>query len=248
LGPSKSKLLVEEGFSKRSHLPPKMLSSRYLSNAKLKRIKTNRFDMEWQDYRTGNNESQTLRNKQVCIVGCGALGSHLAYALARAGVGHFVLIDFDKLSSDNTRRHLLGMEYLAQYKVQAVKTFIQKQLPDVCITTHPDSWEDLFKQDPSPFIGSDVIVCTTGDWACEEALNLVKTTSSSMPPTIFSCIETFGMSGQALAVIGGGGCLSCGTNPNGRSIYETTVWQADTEANRQAGACGINSCLSDLLR
>ena len=50
----------------------------------------------------------------VCIVGCGALGSLQAEALARAGIGHVRLIDRDYVDYTNLQRQWLFTEADAQ--------------------------------------------------------------------------------------------------------------------------------------
>lgn len=51
-----------------------------------------------------------LANSTIAIIGCGALGSAQAMLLARAGVGHLVLIDRDIVEPDNLHRQILYSE------------------------------------------------------------------------------------------------------------------------------------------
>lgn len=48
---------------------------------------------------------------QVCVavVGLGGVGSHTAEALARAGIGSFILIDFDTVGSSNLNRQIIAL-------------------------------------------------------------------------------------------------------------------------------------------
>lgn len=54
-----------------------------------------------------------LRAAEVCVVGIGGVGSWVAEALARTGVGSITLIDLDMVAESNTNRqiHALGEEY-----------------------------------------------------------------------------------------------------------------------------------------
>ena len=56
----------------------------------------------------------------VAIAGLGGLGSNVAYALARIGVGHLHLIDFDRVDITNLNRQQYRMEHLGRYKTEAL--------------------------------------------------------------------------------------------------------------------------------
>lgn len=62
----------------------------------------------------GEAGQQTLLQSHVAIVGCGALGSFLAGALGRAGVGHLTLVDRDYVEASNLQRQWLYEEADAQ--------------------------------------------------------------------------------------------------------------------------------------
>src|SRR5665213_1297553 len=55
----------------------------------------------------GEAGQSRIRSARVCIVGCGALGSFQAEALARAGVGWLRLIDRDYVEYSNLQRQWL---------------------------------------------------------------------------------------------------------------------------------------------
>lgn len=236
VAPNKARSCVQNGWSSRNKMPSSLLAANYLGNVKMSRLSTRRFDKEWLDFRTGNVNSSRLSEAHVCLIGCGALGSHLAYILARAGVGKLTLIDGDILTWENVGRHLLGAEYLGLTKEVALRKFIGKQLPHVDVDCLPGKWQDIYETSPSLILNASVIVSTTGDWACDEMLNLVARTTTSMPPTLFGWLEELGSAGQALAVLEEGGCLACGMTAVGRFKYAATTWNENTQ--RRAGACG----------
>jgi len=74
-------------------------------------------------------ETSVLEKSKVGIVGLGSGGSAIAVELAKAGVGKFVLIDFDRLELSNIARHASGIEDLGRYKTKAVKDLIRSKNP-----------------------------------------------------------------------------------------------------------------------
>lgn len=65
----------------------------------------------------GEEGQRRLATSHVLVVGCGALGSHTAEALARAGVGRLTLVDRDVLEVHNLHRvGLMAPQDLGQSK------------------------------------------------------------------------------------------------------------------------------------
>ena len=55
----------------------------------------------------GEGGQRRLRDSTALVLGCGALGSVIADMLARAGVGHLVIVDRDILELSNLQRQVL---------------------------------------------------------------------------------------------------------------------------------------------
>ena len=63
-----------------------------------------------------------LRQARVTVVGLGAVGSYAAEGLARAGVGHLRLVDFDVVRQSNINRQLYALEStLGRPKVEVAR-------------------------------------------------------------------------------------------------------------------------------
>ena len=58
----------------------------------------------------GANGMENLKNATVALVGLGAVGGFALEALARAGVGHLILVDFDRFDVTNINRQILALE------------------------------------------------------------------------------------------------------------------------------------------
>lgn len=69
---------------------------------------------------TGILESDIMLNKKALFIGCGSVGSLVAVELAKAGVGHFMLVDNDIFGYHNICRHQCGIYDVGRYKTDAV--------------------------------------------------------------------------------------------------------------------------------
>lgn len=77
-----------------------------------------------------------LKDAQVGIAGCGGLGSNCAVSLARTGVGHLVVADFDVVSESNLNRQYFFQDQIGQLKVEALKENIHRIAPEVLVENH----------------------------------------------------------------------------------------------------------------
>ena len=87
------------------------------------------------DERHSPETQKLLSAGNVAIAGLGGLGSNVAYALARIGVGHLHLIDFDVVDITNLNRQQYFMEHIGMYKTDALKSLLLKINPYLDIRT-----------------------------------------------------------------------------------------------------------------
>ena len=85
--------------------------------------------------RHGEKAQQKLSMGRVAIAGLGGLGSHVAFALARIGVGHLHLIDFDRVDLTNLNRQQYLLCHVGQYKTEALKAELLQINPYLDIVT-----------------------------------------------------------------------------------------------------------------
>ncbi len=62
-----------------------------------------------------------LRQSSVGIAGAGGLGSNVAFALARAGIGRLVIADFDRVQPSNLNRQQYFIDQVGERKVAALR-------------------------------------------------------------------------------------------------------------------------------
>lgn len=65
---------------------------------------------------------EKLKNAKVAVYGIGGVGSYTAEGLARAGVGHLVLVDFDDVDVTNINRQILALHStIGKRKIDVMK-------------------------------------------------------------------------------------------------------------------------------
>jgi tRNA A37 threonylcarbamoyladenosine dehydratase len=84
----------------------------------------------------GSKGIENLKQSCVMIVGVGAVGGYCLEALARAGVGKFILVDFDIFEESNVNRQILAVsETLGQKKVDVAKARVLSINPEAVVET-----------------------------------------------------------------------------------------------------------------
>ncbi len=71
-----------------------------------------------------------LSKSKVVIAGLGGLGSNIAMMLARSGIGHLRLIDFDVVDESNLNRQLYTVDDIGRPKTEALEEILTKINPN----------------------------------------------------------------------------------------------------------------------
>ena len=112
---------------------------------------------------TRSNEAiNILTDKKILLIGCGSVGSYIANELVKSGIEKMMLIDDDHLYEINVFRHLLGLEYVGQYKCVALQNFLEKNIPDLKILSLVADIEDAVQEGSIEFEDYDLIISATG--------------------------------------------------------------------------------------
>lgn len=83
-----------------------------------------------------------LASKKIVIIGCGGLGSSLAYALGSSGIGEIHLVDFDEVNIHNIHRQIaFKLTDVGKYKAEVVKQSIEERCPYVKVYAHVERLE-----------------------------------------------------------------------------------------------------------
>lgn len=96
----------------------------------------------------------------VAIAGLGGLGSTIAVALARIGVGHLHLIDFDRVDMTNLNRQQYFLKDLGQYKTEATRANLAQINPYITVTIDTVK---ITEDNVIPLLAHDDIICEAFD-------------------------------------------------------------------------------------
>lgn len=87
----------------------------------------------------GKEKLEKLHNSKVAIFGIGGVGSYVVEALARAGVGNFILVDNDDVSITNINRQIIATtKTVGMPKVEVSKERILEINPDASVTAYKE--------------------------------------------------------------------------------------------------------------
>ena len=91
----------------------------------------------------GEKGIKKLLKSKVIVFGVGGVGSFVVEALARAGVGHLVLVDPDTIEVTNINRQLPALfSTIGKYKVDVLKNRVE----DI----NPQAMVDIFREEATP--------------------------------------------------------------------------------------------------
>ena len=91
--------------------------------------------MEALSCRHGLDLHKRFSSATVAICGLGGLGSNIAVALARAGIGKLILIDFDRVDITNLHRQQYKANQIGRYKTDALAEILSEIAPYVEVET-----------------------------------------------------------------------------------------------------------------
>ena len=91
----------------------------------------------------GKENVEKIKKAKVAIFGLGGVGSYAVEALARVGIGHLVIVDYDQYDITNINRQLGATHSsIGKYKVDVMKERILEINPNAIVETYrPDEIE-----------------------------------------------------------------------------------------------------------
>lgn len=152
-------------------------------------------------------EVGALEKKRVLIVGLGSGGASIAVELAKAGVGKFSLIDFDRIELHNISRHIAGVNELGRLKTNVVRDAILAKNPYACVDTFVFDMNNELAVTEEEIIKSDLIIAATDSLSSRYNLNALIIKHKKVG--LFGRAITRAEGGDVLRVRPGGPCYAC---------------------------------------
>ncbi len=195
--------------------------------ARLVPLQVERLDRKYLVRRGGGDAD--LDVARVLLVGCGSLGGHIAFELARTGIQNLTLVDRDRLKPENAYRHILGRRYWGIPKALALASEIEREVPYVQVNGMESSIEKALVDGSVDLATYDLVICALGNPTVELAMNERLHALQGGPPALFTWLEPLGIGGHALLIAdrNDNGCFEC--------LY-TSVDDVETLDNRAAFA------------
>lgn len=200
-----------------------------------------------------------VRRSKALLIGCGAVGGHIAGELARAGFRSITLVDPDELRPENTYRHVLGhslmSRILREFMVPPAKAALlafelDTRYPELKVTPVLGNIEQVLEDGQVTLSDFDIILAATGDPNVDRWLNETAIDAPTAPPIIYTWLEPLGLGGHAFLVDGHGptrprriGCLDCLFTPaqedRSPALYNRAALAAPGQSvTRELAACG----------
>ena len=125
---------------------------------------------EWNnalEERHGKELHRAFSSATVAVCGLGGLGSNITIALARAGIGRLILIDFDRVDITNLHRQQYKATQIGMYKTDALTVNLREIAPYIELETHT---ERITEDNVLTLLKDADIICEAFDDAVAKAM------------------------------------------------------------------------------
>lgn len=172
-----------------------------------------------------------LGQARVLVAGCGSGGGQVALQLAMSGIANFSLYDSDILEIENIIRHVCGLRYVGQRKVDALAELLVDRNPSLNIAKHgvdlmvaPNLAEDIRQ--------SSVVVLATDNEPTRYRINQLCVETQT--PFAVGRVFTRGIGGEVFRYLPRrSGCLACLEGLLERTKYREGIHEVDLASEEQ---------------
>jgi molybdopterin/thiamine biosynthesis adenylyltransferase len=172
-----------------------------------------------------------MADSHVLIAGCGSGGGAVALQLVMSGIRRFTLADNDTLGPENVIRHVCGLRYIGQRKVNALADVLRDRNPNVSVATLDSDLLDCDDLDAEVGRASIVIVATDNE---PTRYRLNESCVKNGTPFVVGRVFTRGIGGEVFVYRpGAGGCLACLEKILERTLYREGVREIDLVSDEE---------------
>ena len=124
-----------------------------------------------------------LSEASVAVAGLGGLGSNISVMLARSGIGHVLLVDFDIVDTTNLNRQVYRIPHIGMNKTDALKEILMEINPYIDIRTKKIM---VTAENVKELFGGYQIVCEAFDKPDQKAMLITTLLSQSKDTVVVS--------------------------------------------------------------
>lgn len=125
-------------------------------------------------------EQERLKNVSVFVCGTGGMGGAALMALARAGIGKFVLADIDEFEVSNLNRQVFAFsDTIGRHKAEASAEVLKRINPTLCLEVLKSDWPRQLEH-----VTRDVQVVINGTDDLAAGLHLYRTSRQAGVPVV----------------------------------------------------------------
>jgi tRNA A37 threonylcarbamoyladenosine dehydratase len=188
----------------------------------------------------GEDGLAKLAGKSVAVVGLGGVGSFAAEALARSGVGHLTLVDFDTVSTSNINRQLHALDStIGRPKVEVLAERFRLINPKLQLTLHqafcaPENRATLITKDLDYVVDAIDSVASKIDLVlyCRElGIPIISAMGAGgrLDPTCFQVADISKTHGDPLAKAVRAGLRQAGVEKGVKVVFSAEPFRGATE-------------------
>ena len=152
-------------------------------------------------------EVGALNDKRVLVIGLGSFGSQISIELAKAGVGNFALMDFDRVELHNLSRHTATVSDLGRLKTNVIEESILGKNPYAKVDKYPIDINKDLELMYREVEKADLVICATDNNTSR--FNLSKALVEKGKVGIFGRAITRAEGGDVFRYRPGGPCYCC---------------------------------------
>jgi len=222
------------GFRK-GRIPKALQLSNFFGSQRIERIDVVRSEASWVHGRGRDTHLNVLQAAHVTVVGCGSVGASVGLLLAQAGIGNFIFVDPERLTSSNTSRHPLGAQNVEQKKCIALANKLRADFPHLqSVKGIPQGWEKLSTEELAEIRRCDLIVCAIGNIGIELAINHWAMHTRKDGAILYAWLEPFACAAHGVLLVNGG-CFECGFDDRNQPKVIATEWPNRATTYREPG-------------